>query len=74
MPVADVFHERLTVKSKYSKPLVAWRFQIDAAMAPWRMAFSGAVVGYFFVSSIVLPRSQRQRWQGVRDIPPDDPD
>ncbi len=37
--MADVFHDRLTVKSKYSNPLVAWRFHIDAAMAPWRMVF-----------------------------------
>jgi hypothetical protein len=52
LPVDVVFHDRLTVKSKYSKPLVAWRFQMDAAMDPWRHVFTGVVAGFFLISFI----------------------
>ena len=52
LPVFFVFQERLSEKSKYSNPLGACRFQIEAAMAPCLMVFTGLISTFFVCSDI----------------------
>ena len=64
-PMLLAFQARLSEKSKYTKPLGAWRFQIDAAKSPRRLVTLGFACGLAFVSVLGGSRFRTLGFLGV---------